>query len=239
MFQSALKPNSQDLSMPIKRIIRGLNEFQNNYFSTHQEMFQQLSQGQTPEILFITCSDSRIDPNLLTQTQPGELFIIRNLGNIIPSHGTLNSSEGAGIEYAVAALNIKHIIVCGHSHCGSMKGLLQLHHLNEEMPLVYDWLKYHAESTRRLLRENYQQYTGEELLRIAIEENVLAQIENLETYPVIRSKLHSGKLALHAWFYEIETGKIFAYDANKNQFVPLDSDPFPVPNPLAVMQPRS
>jgi carbonic anhydrase len=224
--------------MAIKRIIRGLNEFQANYFTIHRDLFHQLSQGQTPEILFITCSDSRIDPNLLTQTQPGELFIIRNIGNIIPTHGNTNSSEGAGIEYAVAALDIKHIIVCGHSHCGSMKALLQLNSLNEEMPLVYDWLKYHAESTRRLLKENYKDYDAENLLKIAIEENVLTQIESLETYPVIRSKLHSGKLFLHAWVYEIETGQIFAYDANTSKFVPLCSDPFPVPDPLASLQPR-
>ncbi|WP_216701629.1 carbonic anhydrase [Gloeothece verrucosa] len=222
----------------MKRIIRGLNEFQINYFSVHQEMFRQLSQGQAPEILFITCSDSRIDPNLLTQTQPGELFIIRNLGNIIPPHGNNNNSEGAGIEYAVSALNIKHIIVCGHSHCGSMKGLLQLPNLVDEMPLVYDWLKYHAESTRRLLRENYQDYDGEKLLRIAIEENILTQIENLETYPVIRSKLHSNKLSLHAWLYEIETGNIFAYDAQQSKFVILRSEAFPVPDPLATLQPN-
>lgn len=224
-------------TMPIKRILKGLNQFQTNYFTLHQEMFRQLSQGQTPEILFITCSDSRIDPNLLTQTKPGELFIIRNLGNIIPTHGSSNSSEGAGVEYAVSALNIKHIIICGHSHCGSMKALLQLNSLNEEMPLVYDWLKHHAESTRRLLRDNYKNYDGEELLKIAIEQNVLTQIENLETYPVIRSKLHGGKLSLHAWVYEIETGQIFAYDANNRKFVPLGSDAFPVPDPLASLQP--
>ncbi|MFM7368541.1 MAG: carbonic anhydrase [Sphaerospermopsis kisseleviana] len=222
--------------MPMKRIIKGLNEFQTNYFTIHQEMFRQLSQGQTPEILFITCSDSRIDPNLLTQTKPGELFIIRNLGNIIPTHGSPNSSEGAGIEYAVSALNIKHIIVCGHSHCGSMKALLQLNNLSDEMPLVYDWLKRNAESTRRLLRENYQNYDGETLLKIAVEENVLTQIENLETYPVIRSKLHGGKISLHAWVYEIETGQIFAYNANDSKFVPLRSDAFPVPDPLACLK---
>ena len=224
-------------TMPIKRILKGLNQFQTNYFTLHQEMFRQLSQGQTPEILFITCSDSRIDPNLLTQTKPGELFIIRNVGNIIPTHGSSNSSEGAGVEYAVSALNIKHIIICGHSHCGSMKALLQLNSLNEEMPLVYDWLKHHAESTRRLLRDNYKNYDGEELLKIAVEQNVLTQIENLETYPVIRSKLHGGKLSLHAWVYEIETGQIFAYDANNRKFVPLGSDAFPVPDPLASLQP--
>jgi carbonic anhydrase len=223
--------------MPIKRIIRGLNEFQENYFSTHQELFRQLSEGQKPEILFITCCDSRIDPGLLTQTQPGELFIIRNLGNIIPPYGIPNA-EGSGIEYAAVALDIKHIIVCGHSLCGTIKGLFQLNKFSEEMPLVYDWLKIHTESTRRLLRENYQEYEGEELLRIAGEENVLTQIENIETYPVIRSRLHSGKLVLHAWFYEIETGKIFAYNAQESKFVPLTSDSFPVPNPLSLMNPR-
>lgn len=227
---------NQNSSMPIKRIIRGLNEFQTNYFTVHQQMFEELSHGQTPEILFITCSDSRIDPNLLTQTKPGELFIIRNLGNIIPPHGTLNNGEGAAIEYAVSALNIKHIVVCGHSHCGSMKGLLQLKQLPEEMPLVYEWLKNNAESTRRLLKENYQHYEGEKLLKIAVEENVLTQIENIETYPVVRSKLHGHQLSLHAWVYEIETGIIVAYDASQSKFVPLSSEPFPVPDPLSTLQ---
>jgi carbonic anhydrase len=224
--------------MPINRIIKGLNEFQNNYFIAHKEMFLQLSQGQHPEILFITCSDSRIDPNLLTQTQPGELFIIRNLGNIIPPHGANNNGEGAAIEYAISALNIKHIVVCGHSHCGSMKGLLQLENLSEDMPLVHQWLKNHAESTRRVLKENYQHLKGEELLRIAIEENILTQIENIETYPSVRSKLHGNQLSLHGWIYEIETGEIFAYDATKSKFVLLNSEPFPVPDPLAKLQPR-
>ncbi|GAB1538312.1 hypothetical protein NUACC21_09700 [Scytonema sp. NUACC21] len=158
-------------------------------------------------MLFITCSDSRIDPNLLTQTQPGELFIIRNVGNVIPPYGTINSGEGAAIEYAVHALGVKDIIICGHSQCGAMKGLLQLGSLADEMPLVYEWLKHHAESTRLLVQENYKEYSGENLLKIAIEENILTQIQNLETYPVIRSKLHGGQLYLHAWVYEIETGK--------------------------------
>lgn len=224
--------------MPINRIIHGHNDFQEKYFKSHQELFEKLSQGQKPEILFITCSDSRIDPNLLTQTVPGELFIIRNIGNIIPPHGTLNSSEGAGIEYAVQALNIKEIVICGHSHCGSMKGLLHLNSLEDEMPLVYDWLKHHAESTRRILKENFAGYTEEELLKIAIQTNVLSQIENLETYPIIRSRLHGGKLRLHAWIYEIETGLILAYNAQKGQFVSLENEPFPVPNLLGELHPN-
>ncbi|ARV63081.1 carbonate dehydratase [Nostocales cyanobacterium HT-58-2] len=218
--------------MPIKRLIAGLNEFHDNYFITHRELFEQLSHGQSPEVLLITCSDSRIDPNLITQTQPGELFVIRNIGNIIPPYGTLNSGEGAGIEYAVQALGIRDIVICGHSHCGAMKGLLQIGNLAQQMPLVYDWLKHYGEPTRRLVLDNYKDYPSDKLLKITIEQNILTQIENLETYPVIRSKLHSGQLTLHAWIYEIESGEVFAYDASTKQFKLLQNRPFPVPNPL-------
>lgn len=221
--------------MPIKRIIQGLNQFQNTYFSDHQQMFEELSHGQTPEILFITCCDSRINPNLLTQTKPGELFIVRNIGNMIPPYGMPNNSEGAAIEYAILSLNIKHIVICGHSDCGSMKGILKMNKLEKEAPLVYQWLK-NAEATRRLLHDNYQGYEEEELLTISIQENVLTQIKNLETYPVVRSRLHGHQLYLHAWFYEIETGIISAYDANQSKFVPLCSEPVPVPNPLSTRQ---
>ncbi len=198
----------------MRKIIEGVHQFQTNYFSTHREMFEQLSRGQHPRILFITCSDSRIDPNLLTQTQPGELFIMRNVGNIIPPYGATTGAEGAAIEYAVEALGVKHIIVCGHSHCGAMKGLLQLGNLTEQMPLVYDWLKY-AEATRRIVKENYKDYEGEELLNAAIEENVMTQIENLRTYPAVHCKLYNGQLQIHAWVYKIETGGVFVYSAER------------------------
>jgi carbonic anhydrase len=219
--------------MAIKRIIRGLSEFQNNYFARNQELFESLSHSQSPEILFITCCDSRISPALLTQTQPGELFIIRNLGNIIPPHSNASSSEGAAIEYAVKSLKVEHIVVCGHSDCGSMKAMLKLQQLSSELPLVNDWLKYHAESTRLLLSENYPEYSGEELLRLAIEENVLSQVENLTTYPAVRSKLRAQKISIYAWVYEIETGKIFAFNAIEGKFVPLEEKGFPVPNLMA------
>ena len=126
----------------MERLIKGLHEFQNNYFHTHQELFARLSLGQHPRALFITCSDSRINPHLITQTEPGELFIMRNVGNIIPPYGATNGGEAAAIEYAIQALEIANIIVCGHSDCGAMKGLLQLEKLAEEMPLVYQWLKH-------------------------------------------------------------------------------------------------
>ncbi len=198
----------------MRKLLKGVHQFQTTYFSSHREMFEHLSLGQHPRILFITCSDSRIDPNLITQTKPGELFIIRNVGNIIPPYGATSGGEGAAIEYAVEALGVKDIIVCGHSHCGAMKGLLQLGNLTEQMPLVYDWLKY-AEATRRVIKENYQDYEGEALVNAAIEENVLTQIENLRTYPVVHSKLHKGHLNIHAWVYKLETGGVYVYSAER------------------------
>jgi carbonic anhydrase len=218
--------------MSINGLIQGLNTFHDQYFTDHREFFERLSAGQSPDVLFITCSDSRIDPCLITQAQPGELFVMRNVGNIIPSFGAASSAEAAGIEYAVQALGIKDIIVCGHSHCGAMRGLLQIGTLAEKMPAVYSWLKQHGEATRRLVQDNYSGLDAEDLLKIAIEQNILTQIANLETYPAIRSKLHSRQLNLHAWMYEIETGKVFVYNADLHHFSLLDKRSFPVPDPL-------
>jgi len=203
----------------MKRLIQGLHQFQTNYFTEHRDLFELLSQGQHPRVLFITCSDSRIDPNLMTQAEPGEMFIIRNAGNIIPPYNATNGGEGAAVEYAIHALGIEEIIVCGHSHCGAMKGLLQIGKLAEEMPAVYEWLK-HAEATRRAVKEHYQEYEGEELLNATIKENVLTQLENLRTYPVIYSRLKSGKLQIHGWFYEIETGEVLEYSSTLKKYVP-------------------
>jgi carbonic anhydrase len=202
----------------VKKLIRGLDEFRQTYVSTHQQLLEQLSHGQKPRVLFITCSDSRVDPNLITQTDIGELFVIRNAGNIIPPYGAANGGEGGTIEYAITALDIDQIIVCGHSHCGAMKGLLKLNQLQEKMPLVYDWLK-HAEATRRLVLENYVGYEAEELVEILVAENVLIQIDNLKTYPVIRSKLHQKKLHIYAWIYHIETGEVLAYDGSTHTYI--------------------
>ncbi|MEB3336155.1 MAG: carbonic anhydrase [Leptolyngbyaceae bacterium] len=206
----------------MRKLITGLREFKAEYVSAHRDLLEQLSHGQKPRVLFITCSDSRISPNLMTHADLGELFVIRNAGNIIPPFGAANGGEGASVEYAIHALGIEQVVVCGHSHCGAMKGLLKLSKLEEDMPLVYDWLK-HAEATRRLLKENYGEYSGEELLEIAIAENVLTQIENLRTYPVVRSKLHQGKLRIYGWIYEIETGEVLAYNPDTNAFVPPQS----------------
>ncbi|MFM7428104.1 MAG: carbonic anhydrase [Elainella sp.] len=203
----------------MKKLISGLQSFQDRYVATHRELLEHLAHGQHPRVLFITCSDSRIVPNLLTQTDVGDLFVIRNAGNIVPPYRAANGGEGASIEYAIHALGIEQIVVCGHSHCGAMKGLLQLGKLEEQMPLVYDWLR-HAEATRRLVQENYSSYSGEELLEITIAENVLTQIENLKTYPVVHSRLYQGKLKIYGWIYLIETGEVLAYDPETHAYIP-------------------
>lgn len=202
----------------MKKLITGLRDFKTNYYSSHQDLFEQLTHGQTPRVLFITCSDSRIVPNLMTNTDVGDIFVIRNAGNIIPPYGAANGGEGAAVEYAIHALGIQQIIVCGHSHCGAMKGLLKRESLEAEMPLVCEWLK-HAEATRRLIRDNYSHYEGEELLEVTVAENVLTQIENLQTYPIVHSRLHQGTLKIYGWVYYLETAEVLAYDAESHSYV--------------------
>jgi carbonic anhydrase len=205
----------------MQKLVAGIHHFQKAVFGSEPEFYARLAEGQTPETLFITCSDSRINPNLITQTRPGELFILRNAGNIVPPYGAANGGEGATIEYAVAALGVRDIIICGHSHCGAMKGLLDPDGLSE-LPSVRNWLG-HAETTRRVIRENYSHLEGPALVTATVQENVLAQLENLRTHPTVAARLARGVLHLHGWVYKLETGDVFAYDAESGQFAPLSA----------------
>jgi carbonic anhydrase len=203
----------------MQKLIQGIHQFQAKSFVPLQGLFEQLAKGQQPETLFITCSDSRIDPALLTQARPGDLFILRNAGNIVPPHGAGNGGEAATIEFAVAALGVKDVIICGHSHCGVMQGLLKPEQV-AALPAVSSWLS-HAETTGRIMRDNYGHLDGERLLTATVEENVLVQLENLRTLPAVGSRLVRGDLHLHGWVYKIETGEVFAYDVESAQFVKL------------------
>lgn len=203
----------------MQKLIRGIHQFQEVEFRPLQGLYEQLSQGQSPDTLFITCSDSRIDPNLLTRSKPGELFILRNAGNIVPPHGAANGGEAATIEFAVAALGVKDIIICGHSHCGAMNGLLNPEQ-TAALPAVRDWLS-HAATTKRVVEQNYQQLDDSRKLNAAIQENVLVQLENLRTLPAVAARLVKGDLHIHGWVYKIETGEVFAYSHENGQFVPI------------------
>lgn len=200
----------------MKELIKGIHQFKNEVFASKKDLFERLSQGQSPQALFITCSDSRINPNLITQTEPGELFILRNAGNIMPAHGAANGGEGATLEFAVAGLGIKEIIICGHTDCGAMKGLLHPEKI-KSMPTLCKWLD-HAEATRRILAENYPYESDTDKINIAMQENVLVQLESLKTHPCIAAKMGRGELNLHGWTYKIETGEVFAYNEESGQF---------------------
>jgi carbonic anhydrase len=200
----------------MQKLVRGVDKFKREVYVQNKELFDRLAEGQSPSTLFITCSDSRINPNLLTQTEPGEVFILRNAGNIVPAHGGPAGGEAATIEYAVAALGVTDIIICGHSFCGAMKGLLDPRSL-ESLPAVRSWLE-HAEATRAILRANYADREGEALLNVAIQENVLVQLQNLQTLPSVSARLAGGTLNLHGWVYKLETGDVFAYDGATGQF---------------------
>jgi carbonic anhydrase len=203
----------------MQKLVQGIHFFQTNVFNAQREMFRRLAEGQTPRALFITCADSRINPNLITQTDPGDLFISRNAGNIIPPHGAADSGEAATIEYAVAALGVRHVIVCGHSRCGAMEALLEPERVRE-LPAVSRWLG-HAEATRRIIKENYTHLEGNRRLTAAVQENVLVQLENLRTHPSVAARLGRGELTLHGWVYKLETGEVFRFDPAVGQFVPM------------------
>lgn len=204
----------------MQKLVEGIHQFQNDIFSSKQLVFEGLVNGQHPLALFITCSDSRINPNMLTQTEPGELFILRNAGNIVPPYGAVEGGEAATIEYAVSVLGVKDIIICGHSHCGAMGGLLDPSQL-EKIPAVRSWLS-HAESTHRIIEENYSHITDSaDRLTATVEENVLVQLEHLRTHPSVAAALNRGAINIHGWVYKFETGQVFGYDSQKGQFTPV------------------
>lgn len=212
----------------MQKLIDGIHHFQQSIFGSQQELFKRLAHGQSPETLFITCSDSRISPNLITQTEPGELFILRNAGNIVPPHGASNGGEAATIEFAVAALGVRDVIICGHSHCGAMKGLLD-ETLVADTPAVRQWLT-HADAARRTVQQNYADLDGASLISACVQENVLTQLENLRTHPAVAARLARGQLNLHGWVYKIETGQVFAYDPTLEQFAALTHASVPAPS---------
>ncbi|QDT64100.1 carbonic anhydrase [Calycomorphotria hydatis] len=204
----------------MQKLVDGIHKFQRESFSLDQTLFEELAEGQSPLALFITCSDSRIDPSYITQTKPGELFIQRTAGNIVPPYGAVFAGEAATIEYAITALQVRDIIICGHSHCGAMDGLLHPEKI-EKMPAVKAYLE-HAASTRRIVEDNYKHLTDPiKRLTLTVEENVLVQLESLKTHPAVASALGRDELKLHGWVYKFETGEVFSFDPSQNQFVPL------------------
>jgi len=206
----------------MKAIIDGVLKFQKNEFSSRRNYYKALAKGQSPKTMMITCSDSRINPHMITQTEPGELFVLRNAGNIVPAHAVGGNGDAGTIEYAVSALGVEDIIICGHSHCGAMAGLLNRDSL-DDLPATRNWIK-HAEATRCVVEHKCNHLKGEKLLLETIKENVLVQLNNLRTLPVVSAGLVMGKLRLHGWVYIIETGEVLCYSNTYNQFSLLSDE---------------
>lgn len=200
----------------MKKLMKGLHKFQTEVFPIHKDFFQDLAKGQAPEILFISCSDSRVNPNLVTSADPGDLFIMRNTGGIVPIYGS-GESEAATIEFAVSELGVKDIIICGHSHCGAIEAAL-----NEDrcisMPNLHAWVAQHIKPTLHFIQENYPNLDKDALRDILTQENVLQQVEHLKTHPVVAAKIAQNDLNLHAWVYRLDTGEICAFDLDEEQF---------------------
>jgi len=197
------------------RILNGVLRFQKEVYPRERALFETLASGQNPEALMLACSDSRISTEMLTQTRPGELFVCRNAGNIAPPHPDGAGGVAATVEYAIEALGVRHVVVCGHSDCGAMKAVLNPGSVSR-LPSVAAWLRY-SEMARAVAERSPAGLT----LSALIEENVLTQLEHLRTYPSVASRLRTGELFLHGWVYDIKTGSIRAYDPATRSFQPV------------------
>jgi carbonic anhydrase len=197
----------------LDKLLGGISHFQKHVYPRHQHLFEELALGQRPEALFITCADSRIDPCLLTQTKPGELFICRVIGNIVPPYPDLVGGVSATLEYAVGVLRVPHVILCGHTDCGVMRGALNPEAL-EAYPNVRAWLRY-ADVQHR------EADPSPEFLAALAEHNVVAQLKNLRTHPTVAARLEEGDLRLHGWVYHIGPGVVTAYEEESRTFGPV------------------
>lgn len=206
----------------MRNIFEGLSLFQRIAYPRHKELFERLAKNQTPRAVFITCSDSRVLPNLLLQSEPGDLFIIRNAGNIVPPAGSAYGGTTASLEYAIFALGIRDVILCGHSNCGAMKGVLYPETL-DALPAVRQWVTY-AEPARRAIAEAHPGAPDDELLDLLVEYNVIAQVRNILTFPWLRPLVERNELELYGWVYDIATGHVKGLDATGRKFVPLGGD---------------
>jgi len=201
------------------KLIAGHRRFLTEIFPARRSHFHLLNEGQQPETLFVTCADSRIVPDLILQTQPGDLFLCRNAGNVIPRAGEPAGGVSATVEYAVEVLQVRHLIVCGHSDCGVIRALMNPHAL-DGLASVQDWMQ-HVEPAWQYVDE-VERHADELTRHTALTHaNVLVQLDNLRTHPFIQRALAAGRLQIHGWYYDILSGRIEHYDDKQKRFVGL------------------
>lgn len=205
----------------LERLKAGIRRFQTGIYPDMAEMYQKaVSEPQEPHTFFIACADSRIDPELITQSKPGELFVLRNIGNLIPAYGEMMGGVSAVVEYAVSLLKVKHIVVCGHADCGAMKGLLAPDSVTA-LPAVQNWLKNAAAAmgVAEALGEEHEDRPT--LMRRVTEQNVLLQIQHLRTHPSVAAAMAREELTISGWVYEIGTAEVRIWDESAKGFVPV------------------
>ena len=202
----------------MQKIIEGFLRFQSEVFPHRAELFSRLADGQSPKALFVTCSDSRVVPELLTQQDPGDLFVIRNAGNIVPSYGPEPGGVSATVEYAVSVLRVTDVVICGHSNCGAM-GAISGGQCLDHLPAVGHWLRYADAAKAIVAARDYP--TPRARADALVRENVIAQLANIRTHPSVALAISQGRLSLHGWIYDIERGTIDVLDGKTQSFVPL------------------
>ena len=208
----------------MQRLIEGVHKFRTDEFGNYRKLFRKLSQeGQNPHTLFITCSDSRVLAELITQSKPGDLFVVKNVGNIVPPanvKGDTNSTAAA-IEFAVETLRVSDIVICGHSQCGAITAMLDSKPVSNSTPHLRDWLNLAAPVMETLKKDYAHLHSISERETAAAEENVLFGLDNLHSYSCVQERLMDGSLRLHGWFFKIATAELFAFDPETRQFSPL------------------
>ncbi len=213
--------------MLINDLVKGNKKFREARFPKFEDDLKQLvDTGQKPDILFIGCSDSRVTPDLMLETKPGDMFILRNVGNFVPPYNPDNDYHGSSavIEYAVCILGVKHIIVCGHSHCGACKSLYQDLGDSPDLINVKKWLDLGKKAKEYTLLAIQDKSNPEKLYRATERISIVHQMENLLTFPYVKKKVESGEIQIHGWYYKIEDGTIEYYDGEECSFRELKED---------------
>lgn len=204
----------------MENLLKGIVNFREGDYDAHKELFNNLKEQQKPHTLFISCSDSRVDPNMITGSLPGELFIVRNIANIVPPFRDTHDyvATTSAIEYAVLNLGVENIIVCGHSNCGGCAACLKPEEYLDELPHTKKWLELSYPVRDRVLKELSEEDYGkrEWLMEQA---NVAEQLKHLLSYPYIKERVKNGKLKLSGWHYIIETGEVFIYNKDAGEFI--------------------
>jgi carbonic anhydrase len=209
----------------MRKLIMGIIDFRERLLDQYAQRFQELALGQTPDALFITCSDSRVVPDLLVSSDPGDLFTMRNVGNLIPPATADGSSigdlsEASAIEYALLVLNVADIVVCGHSECGAMKAVMA-NHVRPTAPNLSKWLHHAYSAAFRLEHEGALNATLKPYDQLS-QINVLVQLEHLMSYMIVRERVSAATLRLHGWWFEVASGSIYAYDRTRRAFEIID-----------------